>query len=157
MKDFMLSKNAEGEMDISIKDGDFVLADNFINQIIISLFSWAHCKDDDVLDDSNIKMGWWGDAVSENENMPDDPIGSRLWLLQRAKLSEQNILKFKDYAQEALSWIDDEDDIENWTFEPIRVANDPDRLDAIFTFYFKDKSMMTKKLSDLAMEVNYGS
>ena len=50
-------------------------------------------------------MGWWGDSFAPVEG---DRIGSRLWLLARAKLLADTPAKAKEYAQEALQWLLDD-------------------------------------------------
>lgn len=72
--------------------------------VLISLFSWRRANPDDDLP-GNSKFGWWGDTYPEFYN---DRIGSRLWLLSRAKLTTQTVLKAKEYAEEALKWLIDD-------------------------------------------------
>jgi phage gp46-like protein len=55
---------------------------------------------DDVLpDNTGDRRGWWGDEGQ------DIPIGSRLWLLARSKLTQQVANDAVTYAQEALAWL----------------------------------------------------
>jgi phage gp46-like protein len=72
--------------------------------VIISLFSWRRANKDDDLPASN-KYGWWGDTYPQEIN---DRIGSRLWLLSRAKLTDETVLKAKEYAEESLQWLIDD-------------------------------------------------
>lgn len=72
--------------------------------VLISLFSWRRANADDDLPGSN-KFGWWGDTYPEIDN---DRIGSRLWLLGRAKIVPETILRAKEYAEEALKWLVDD-------------------------------------------------
>lgn len=75
--------------------------------VIISLFTDRRAKQDDVLPDptSFDRRGWWGDLTSSFEN---DQIGSRLWLLERAKTTSDIPQKAKKYAEEALQWLVDD-------------------------------------------------
>ncbi|CNE42082.1 phage GP46 family protein [Yersinia kristensenii] len=66
--------------------------------ILISLFTDRLARPDDAID-SDDRRGWWGDTGSEY------PIGSRLWLLRREKLTTKVALKAEDYAAEALAWL----------------------------------------------------
>jgi phage gp46-like protein len=77
------------------------VTDDLPRAIIISLFTWRRANLDDELPASN-KYGWWGDSYPQQIN---DRIGSRLWLLSRAKLTDENILKSQEYAEEALQWL----------------------------------------------------
>jgi phage gp46-like protein len=72
--------------------------------VLISLFTWRRANPDDVLPSTN-KFGWWGDTYPQNTN---DRIGSRLWLLSRAKLTTETVLKAKEYAEESLQWLLDD-------------------------------------------------
>lgn len=69
--------------------------------VIISLFTWARARPADDLPGTE-RMGWWGDSLSA---VPGDRIGSRLWLLARAKLLPSTPLRAKEYAEEALAWL----------------------------------------------------
>jgi len=75
-----------------------------VRAVIVSLFSWRRANPDDELP-SDERMGWWGDTYP---TVPNDRIGSRLWLLSRAKLTEQVRLRAKEYALEALQWLIDD-------------------------------------------------
>ena len=75
-----------------------------VRAVIISLFTWRRANSDDVLPAAN-KYGWWGDTYPQIDN---DRIGSRIWLLSRAKLTDETVSKAKEYAQEALQWLIDD-------------------------------------------------
>lgn len=72
-----------------------------VRAVIISLFSWRRARPDDDLP-SNERMGWWGDTYPQVEN---DKIGSRLWLLSRAKFFKDVPAQAREFAEEALEWI----------------------------------------------------
>lgn len=71
--------------------------------VIISLFTDRAAQPGDVIPDgSNDPRGWWGD------NQPDGNtvlIGSRLWLISRAKQTQDTLQKAVTYAKEALQWM----------------------------------------------------
>lgn len=69
--------------------------------VIISLFTWARARADDELPGTE-RMGWWGDSYPA---VAGDRIGSRLWLLARAKITNQTAKKAREYAEEALAWL----------------------------------------------------
>lgn len=75
-----------------------------VRAVIISLFTWRRANPDDELPSTN-KFGWWGDTYAQTNN---DRIGSRLWLLSRAKLTAETVLKAKEYAEESLQWLIDD-------------------------------------------------
>lgn len=70
--------------------------------VMISLFTDRVALTDDVIPDgTNDPRGWWGDD-------PSTPIGSRLWLLSRAKQTTETLARAHDYITEALKWLIDD-------------------------------------------------
>jgi phage gp46-like protein len=69
--------------------------------VLLSLFLDRRARPDDVLPDpqSRDRGGWVGTAFA-----PDDPIGSRLWLLRGRKHTEETRRAAEEYAAEALDW-----------------------------------------------------
>lgn len=79
-------------------------SDPLVRAVIVSLFTWRRAQPDDQLPASE-RMGWWGDSFPP---VAGDRIGSRLWLLSRAKLLPDTVARAKEYAQEALQWLVDD-------------------------------------------------
>jgi phage gp46-like protein len=96
--------------DVSNARGDWQLSgaalasgDDLTTAVLISLFTDRRARDDDTLPDgSTDRRGWWGDLDQ------DSPIGSRLWLLSRSKLTPAVARSAKDYISEALRWLLDD-------------------------------------------------
>lgn len=90
--------------------GDFALAGTRLaiggdleTAVLISLFTDRVAEPDDVIPDgSDDPRGWWADSD------PLHPIGSRMWLLARAKLTPQTAVRAKDYLTEAVQWLIDD-------------------------------------------------
>jgi phage gp46-like protein len=82
--DINLAYNQEiMEYDISITSfGDLAIGDDLKTAVLTSLFTWERAKPDDYIPEGESSFGWWGEELSEKSLT-----GSRLWLLQRAKLS----------------------------------------------------------------------
>ncbi|MDE3022268.1 MAG: phage GP46 family protein [Pseudomonadota bacterium] len=95
---------AQGYGDFSIAGTQLQSGNDLQTAIFISLFSDRMANPDDVIPDgAGDPRGWWGDLGQ------DFPIGSRLWLLDRSKLTQSVANQARDYIQEALQWlIDDE-------------------------------------------------
>jgi phage gp46-like protein len=73
--------------------------------VILSLFTDASARDDDVLPDgTDDRRGWWGNWQSPEGS----PLGSRLWLLSREKSTEDVRRRAEGYAAEALQWLLDD-------------------------------------------------
>lgn len=71
--------------------------------ILISLFSDREASSDDVISDgTGDPRGWIGDVDQ------DYKIGSRLWLLERAKQTQETLRLANDYIAESLQWLIDD-------------------------------------------------
>jgi phage gp46-like protein len=89
-----------------LQDIDNDKAHPLVRAVLISLFTWRRANADDTLPDpKGFRMGWWGDSYPVLAN---DRIGSRLWLLARAKLTPTTVQRAQDYAEEALQWLIDD-------------------------------------------------
>ncbi len=92
-------------MEVFINGREATLSDfldeDLARAVEISLFTWQRAADTDELSGRS-KYGWWGDNFAEERG---DVIGSKLWLLMRAKLTDETIVTAKEYAEEALEWL----------------------------------------------------
>lgn len=93
------------EGDITCDSGDLLREEGIATAVLISLFTDRRADEDDLLDDPTEMRGWWGDQTSADAN---DKLGSRLWLLERATVSQKNMVKAKGYITEALQWLIDD-------------------------------------------------
>ncbi|PKP89692.1 MAG: hypothetical protein CVT77_17235 [Alphaproteobacteria bacterium HGW-Alphaproteobacteria-16] len=87
-----------------VLDGGALATDNGLaSALVVSLFSDARARADDPLPQpGSDPRGWWGDAFNAD---PADRIGSRFWLLTRAKLTEDTAVRARDILREALDWL----------------------------------------------------
>jgi phage gp46-like protein len=86
--------------------------------VLLSLFLDRRADADDALPDPAAaaaigpvpaRRGWLGDALAPRAGeVPVDRIGSRLWLLSRAKQTTETLRLAEDYAREALAWLLDD-------------------------------------------------
>lgn len=116
--------------------------------VLISLFSWRRAAPDDRLDDAQ-RYGWWGDSFP---GVADDRIGSRLWLLQRVRLTEQTRRDAEFYAREALQWL-----IEDGHCRAVEVRGERsgiNRLALLTTLVLNDGRRLDINLED-SWQVNY--
>jgi len=92
-----------GDLEVSL--GDLTHDGGLETAVYLSLFTDRRARDDDVLldPDNPDKRGWWGDLISPE--VEGDQMGSRLWLLRRAKTIEESLIKAKEYAEESLQWL----------------------------------------------------
>lgn len=91
--------------DIALEAGRLVTDDGLRTAIEISLFTDARAGDDDRLPDEGADpRGWWGNAFKPSDDAPDE-LGSKLWLLDREKLTAANVERGRVYAADALAWL----------------------------------------------------
>lgn len=88
--------------DLEIDPPGLATGDNLQTALIISLFTYRRANNDDPLSLNENKRGWWGDTYLANRN---DKIGSRLWLLKRAKMAQSTLTLARDYCLEATRWL----------------------------------------------------
>ena len=99
--------------DFLFSDNDLTMDDGLATAVLISWFTDQLADGEDEIPNANNdqefidKRGWWGD-LSEPD-VAGDQIGSKLWLLDRAKTNEDNLTTAEDYGAQALQWmLDDE-------------------------------------------------
>lgn len=91
---------AEGRGDWALAGPDLAAGLDLETAVLISLFTDRVADPDDVIPDgSGDPRGWWGDLGRSSA------IGSKLWLLERAKRTEDTRLRAEGYATEALAWM----------------------------------------------------
>jgi phage gp46-like protein len=88
--------------DIGTAGGDLLRDDGLRTAVLVSLFTDALARpDDEIPDGTDDRRGWWGDGPGAGA----DGIGSRLWLLARARRTEDTRRRAQAYAQDALAWL----------------------------------------------------
>ena len=103
MSDIALAWNADlGCADWTLVSGDVQTGSDLETAVIISLFTDAVASPDYVPSDGNPR-GWW--ATSEPRGFS---VGSNLWELDRAKKTNETLLKAKNFAATALQWLIDD-------------------------------------------------
>lgn len=95
-------KYKDGIFDLNMKDQDLERDDGLRTALVISLFTDARISDEELPSGETSKRGWWGDLFPDVER---DRIGSRLWLLERAKQTNETLAQAKQYALESLQWL----------------------------------------------------
>lgn len=117
--------------------------DDLARAVINSIFTWARADVDDDLPGKS-REGWWGDTFPDSLG---DAFGSKLWLLQRAKLTDETISKAKDYVEESLKWMLSDGVAGSVAVEAER--GDFDRLDILVVVTKPDASQMTMRFQDV--------
>ena len=88
--------------DWALRGGDLVADDELATAVVLSLFTDRLAGASDELPGATDRRGWWGDAYAP---VPGDLIGSRLWLLARAKRTPQTLRLAQTFIEEALQWM----------------------------------------------------
>lgn len=132
MTDIALLWNAdEGRADLALARGDLRLDDGLRTAILISLFSDALARGDDDLAQADggpgdDRRGWWGDVPVGGET--PRRVGSRLWLLRRAKATEGTRLRALTMVREALAWMIQDGVVDRLDVDAVLAGAPPDRL-----------------------------
>lgn len=119
--------------------------------VIISLFTDRRADPDDVLPDAapqagvlpDNRRGWCGDALRE---VAGDLYGSRLWLLSRAKQTEETRQRAIFYIRECLQWMIDDGHVLTIEIEAEWYGNDG-RLNALITLALPDGSIFKQTVT----------
>lgn len=91
--------------------------------VLVSLFFDAPALPGDVPAGAP-RRGWWADVYADT---PGDVIGSRLWLLDGAKTTDENLRRAEAYAVEALQWLVVDGISSKVTASAERLAPSPDQ------------------------------
>jgi phage gp46-like protein len=93
---------SNGRGDWSLSGAQLQSGNDLQTSVLISLFTDRIANTDDaVMDGSGDPRGWWADDAQY-------PVGSRLWLLERAKQESNILIRARDYITEALQWLIDD-------------------------------------------------
>ncbi|MFA7942069.1 phage GP46 family protein [Pseudomonas brenneri] len=125
-----------GTGDWSIAGGALASGNDLASAVLISLFTDRIADDADIPPDGgDDRRGWWGDADE------DVPIGSRLWLLDRSRLTQAVANTAKIYMSEALQWLLD-DQVALSVMVTTAIAGGS-RLNTIVTVTHRDSTVST--------------
>lgn len=129
-----------GQGDWVLDGADLLSGNDLATAILISLFTDCEALPDDVIPDgTNDRRGWIGDEGEPYK------IGSRIWLLSRAKQTTETLNRAFDYIAEALQWLLDDGVVAKFdiTVEWTRAG----MLGSKIVAYQKDGSTMTMNFS----------
>ena len=102
MTDLALTwNNRLGSGDLCVVGADLLADDTLETAIVISLFTDARIREDELPPGHTWRRGWWGDAVEDEP----DITGSKLWTLRREKATQEILVRARGYIREALQWM----------------------------------------------------
>jgi len=104
MQDVRIKPNEYGLFDLVIDGADFESVDGLETSIAVSLFS------DDRADESRVqnpkrRRGWIGNIFRASVG---ESLGSQLWTLEQARLTQDTINDARVFALESLQWLIDD-------------------------------------------------
>ena len=132
------------EYDISVAEGDLKQCDDLESAVIISLFTWARASSDEV-PEGGVRYGWFGDKIDPDNN---DSTGSKLYLLKREKITEQTLMRAREYIEQSLKWLIDDGVASAVEATVERNLKDVNRVDALVSIIRGDQTR-TMKFNDL--------
>lgn len=92
--------------DFLVENGRLAVDDGLESAVVYSLFTDAPATDDELaaagLTGEQNRGAWWGNDYPE---VPGDVWGSKLWLLARAKRTDETLARAVDYGSHAVAWM----------------------------------------------------
>ena len=107
-----------GPADIKVLDYKLHRDPTLENAVLISIGSDARALDSDTLPQGvKNRRGWWGSILLGFE------LGSRAWLLERAKISNNTLALYKQYILDSLQWMIDDEIVKSIEASTVRNGN----------------------------------
>lgn len=88
--------------DLQIEESDLKADNGLETAVAISLFTDGRVSEEDLPDLEKRKRGWWGDMFPDIDL---DKIGSRLWTINRSKVTVETLRRSEELCKEALQWM----------------------------------------------------
>lgn len=132
----------QGYGDWALVGAQLQAGQDLITAILISVFTdRVAAADDSIIDGSNDPRGWWGDTDQTY------PIGSRMWLLKRAKQTQETAQRARDYLAEALQWLIDDGVVGSFDITTQWINAQPGTLGAWIVAYQPDGTKVSQAFS----------
>lgn len=91
--------------DLSVQSSDLEKEDGLETAVIVSIFTDARADVVELPPGETDRRGWFGEEFGD---VIGDKYGSKLWLLDREKQTEDVRMRAIEYAKEALQWMIDD-------------------------------------------------
>ncbi len=89
----------EYHLDLVLNNSEIQIDESLRMPVLISLFTDARCEKNEIPKGQTSQKGFWGDSILGEKT------GSKLWLLDKSKLNNETLIKYKEYAQDVLKWM----------------------------------------------------
>lgn len=104
--DIALTKREDGIYDVTFtEDGDFEATEGLDTSILLSLLEQRRANSAEV-SAPQLRRGWVGNELAD---IAIYELGSKLWILDQARLNTDTLNRAVDYARQALQWLLDND------------------------------------------------
>lgn len=101
------------DIDVDPNTGDLVITEGFDTALKMSLFEERRADRTEVVPAEN-RRGWWANELFDEISFE---IGSKLWLLDQARLNQETLNKAIGFVQDATRWL-----IEDGHLQEVRVS-----------------------------------
>lgn len=103
--DIQLTQDSQNTFDIGFaSNGDFDMVEGFDTSLRMSIFAERRASESEV-PDAIRRRGWIGNTLSD---IPDFEIGSKIWLYEQARLTNDTLNGVLDAARTATQWLIDD-------------------------------------------------
>lgn len=92
----------DGCIDIIVEEGDLRADNGLQTAVILSVFLDKRATIDEVADGETNRRGWWADPF---DDLLTDEIGSKLWLRDRSKKTDEDLTKMEIDVSDSLAWM----------------------------------------------------
>lgn len=116
-------------------DGDFERVNSFDTAILLSLYCERRASESEV-EIPEMRRGWIGNYYQLVE------LGSKMWLLYQARLTQNTLNRCRTYLQQALSWLTDYGYAKQVTVTPTRDI-ETGRMDVVINIRRNDDEIET--------------
>ncbi|MES2615429.1 MAG: phage GP46 family protein [Bdellovibrionota bacterium] len=86
-------------LDLVVNNSEVQVDESLKSAVLVSLFTDVRCEKTELPSGETLQRGYFGDGIFGEKT------GSKLWLLERAKYTNDVLIKAKEYAQNALNWL----------------------------------------------------
>ena len=118
--DVALTPQADGTYDFAIDtDGDFVKTQDIDTAIYMSLSTDKRAASSEVSLPQN-QRGWWGNLLNADS---DYEIGSKMWLLDQSRRTQDALNKGQQWVTDCLQWLITDGYVKKITVTPAYVAD----------------------------------
>ncbi len=127
--DFAIDRNENGIFDLVIEGGQFKTVYSFDTALKLIIFCDARADESEVPLPQN-RRGWLGNAILRDD---DFQMGSKLWLLEQERTTQNTLNKALDYVQKACDWLVDDIHVKSVEVTGTILNQDGFRIGILFT------------------------